>query len=186
MRLGLLLVGICLAFGCDAADDPPADGSTSGPSATSTGDTNGSTGSTPETSGAPADPEAFCAVFADLDSCSAADLAGPGICQWVTITVAALEDDACVFGEEFGACVPTEGDATDPGCAVPEGCDLNPAYRVVDGQFQLTGECGTSYLGFEPCTWTGVDGEFDPPECGCLCEGGSGSTSDTGASSTGG
>jgi len=154
-----------LALGLACAKD---DGMGAGADATSS-----ATGSASETSastGAPSDPEAFCAQFTDAQSCPYGDEAQMIWCEWVEITPVSIDNGRCVLGEPLGECLAVTGGTTVGGCVVPPGCESEPYWSVVDGEMRVTFRCGGSPpLGYEPCTFVEPI-TFEPAECGCLCD----------------
>jgi hypothetical protein len=133
-------------------------------SGSSSGTASGSTGSIE-------DPEAYCGQFDTAETCSFWDLDQGVFCEWMEVLPASLEDGACVVGSPIGRCFALTGATTAGGCAPPEGCDGDPFFLEVDGTVAVYTMCGGSGpFGGEPCTDLG-EGEFEPPECGCLCGG---------------
>ena len=170
------LIGIpCLAFsGCPADDaDESAGGSTSmgGSTATTSSSTTSSTSSgSASSTTAIDDPEAFCAQFASREDCGFTDEAQGVYCSWYEITPVTLDQNACVLGTPVGSCYAASGNTTDPGCAPPPGCDGQPHYLELDGQIGVFSLCGGSGpTDGQPCTYV-EPGVFDPPECGCICD----------------
>jgi hypothetical protein len=137
----------------------------------------GTSGSTSATAGPIDDPEAFCAQFTEAQRCEYIDEAARVFCAWVTVTPVTIVAAACELGEQIGSCLAVTGATTAAGCIPPPGCDGEPWFREVDGEVRVTLQCGGSPpVGYEVCTYV-EPGVFEPAECACVCDAGSGSSS---------
>ena len=172
-KVSLGLVSL-LALGCPAedGDDVATTTSAATTSATTTPTSAGpDAGSTAEsTSSSPADDDAFCATFVDIDSCQAAEIAGPATCVWDTIYTVSLDGDQCSLDDTQQRGLAAAFTSTEPGCAGVSESATEPWFRTDGAQIETIATCGgTPPNGFEPCTFVS-EGVFEPPECVCLCE----------------
>ncbi len=200
VRTPASILVLVLAFGCgrrvqqgsvgeDTTSTTAGDttGGTASPSGPTTSVDAGPTGDgTPEatggsSSGGPLDPEAFCAQFLDRDGCQQAEAPSDVFCGWTVSTPVRLVDGACQLNTANGVCALLTGDTTVGGCFPPEGCDSEPFFLPGDSEVFVIFQCGGSLpVGYEPCVLV-EPGLFDPPECGCLCDEGFGTSDGTGA-----
>ncbi len=108
-----------------------------------------------------------CAELTDEMSCEAASTPA-GSCLWLGLM--AFSPDTCTPGEMVGFCV--EG-ISDDGCGTTPGCDGEAYYvELGDGGIAPFVTCGGPYPPAAMACAVLENGEgYDPPECGCVCEG---------------
>lgn len=165
-----MVVGVVLA-GCPAEDDDTGSAGALGTTTTQGSTSDSSSGESGSSIGTGA--SGSCADALDEAACASVTVPMGLGCTWLEVT--AVSPDSCSPGETIALCADI---STDPGCPITPGCDGDAMFlELDDGSIAPFVTCaGPSPSEARPCLAL-EDGErYDPPECGCVCDGSGTST----------